>query len=44
VFGPYDNFNLEDGHVLPGLINKAYVAQSKHTCFLTPVIVVIERQ
>ncbi|XP_015926314.1 GDP-L-fucose synthase [Parasteatoda tepidariorum] len=27
VFGPYDNFNLEDGHVLPGLIHKTYEAQ-----------------
>ena len=31
VFGPHDNFNIEDGHVLPGLIHKAYRAQSK-TC------------
>lgn len=30
VFGPYDNFNLEDGHVLPGLIHKTYEAKSKH--------------
>ena len=29
VFGPHDNFNIEDGHVLPGLIHKAYRAQSK---------------
>jgi nucleoside-diphosphate-sugar epimerase len=29
VFGPYDNFNLEDGHVIPGLINKIYHAKSK---------------
>lgn len=29
VYGPYDNFNLEDGHVLPGLIHKAHTAQSK---------------
>jgi GDP-L-fucose synthase len=26
VFGPFDNFNVEAGHVLPGLINKADVA------------------
>ena len=26
VFGPNDNFNLEDGHVVPGLIHKAYTA------------------
>ncbi|XP_053396213.1 GDP-L-fucose synthase-like [Mercenaria mercenaria] len=27
VYGPHDNFDLEDGHVLPGLINKAYCAK-----------------
>lgn len=27
VFGPHDNFSIEDGHVLPGLIHKAYLAQ-----------------
>lgn len=29
VFGPHDNFSIDDGHVLPGLIHKAYIAQSK---------------
>ncbi|KAG1676605.1 GDP-L-fucose synthase [Nymphon striatum] len=29
VYGPHDNFNLEDGHVLPGLINKVYNAKKK---------------
>ncbi|CAL8270596.1 GDP-L-fucose synthase isoform X2 [Gadus morhua] len=29
VFGPHDNFNIEDGHVLPGLIHKAYRAQKE---------------
>uniref|UniRef100_A0A672YY14 GDP-L-fucose synthase n=1 Tax=Sphaeramia orbicularis TaxID=375764 RepID=A0A672YY14_9TELE len=29
VFGPHDNFSIEDGHVLPGLIHKAYLAQSE---------------
>jgi nucleoside-diphosphate-sugar epimerase len=33
VFGPYDNFNLEDGHVLPGLIHKVYDAKSKFFYF-----------
>lgn len=28
VFGPEDNFNIEDGHVLPGLIHKVYLAKS----------------
>ena len=26
VFGPHDNFNVLNGHVIPGLINKAYEA------------------
>lgn len=29
VFGPHDNFNIEDGHVLPGLIHKTYLAQKE---------------
>jgi GDP-L-fucose synthase len=33
VYGPHDNFNLEDGHVIPGLINKAFVAQRDGTPF-----------
>jgi GDP-L-fucose synthase len=28
VYGPNDNFNIEDGHVLPGLIHKVYLAKS----------------
>lgn len=27
IFGPHDNFNIEDGHVLPGLIHKVYLAK-----------------
>ncbi|XP_058494395.1 GDP-L-fucose synthase-like [Solea solea] len=27
VFGPHDNFSIEDGHVLPGLIHKTYTAK-----------------
>jgi len=27
IFGPHDNFNIEDGHVLPGLMHKCYLAQ-----------------
>ncbi|KAK7107369.1 GDP-L-fucose synthase-like [Littorina saxatilis] len=34
VFGPYDNFNLEDGHVLPGLIHKAYTAKQENKPFV----------
>lgn len=29
VYGPYDNFNLEDGHVLPGLVRKVVDAKRK---------------
>jgi len=31
VFGPEDNFNIEDGHVLPGLIHKVYLAKKNNT-------------
>ncbi|XP_062900669.1 GDP-L-fucose synthase [Mobula hypostoma] len=31
VFGTHDNFNIELGHVLPGLIHKAYLAQKNNT-------------
>ena len=27
VFGPYDNFSIEDGHVAPGLMHKCYLAK-----------------
>lgn len=27
VYGPHDNFNLQDSHVLPGLIHKAHLAR-----------------
>ncbi|PIK62085.1 putative GDP-L-fucose synthase isoform X1 [Apostichopus japonicus] len=33
VFGPHDNFNLEDGHVIPGLMNKVYNAKKDGTPF-----------
>jgi len=29
VFGPNDNYSIDDGHVLPGLIHKVWIAQSK---------------
>jgi len=34
VFGPHDNFNLEDGHVLPGLIRKVHDAKANDTKFV----------
>lgn len=27
IYGPYDNFHLQDSHVIPGLIHKAYNAK-----------------
>jgi GDP-L-fucose synthase len=31
VFGPHDNFSIEDGHVLPGLMHKVYLAKQAGT-------------
>eukprot|EP00218_Dolichomastix_sp_CCMP3274_P009031 CAMPEP_0170138426 /NCGR_PEP_ID=MMETSP0033_2-20121228/4911_1 /TAXON_ID=195969 /ORGANISM="Dolichomastix tenuilepis, Strain CCMP3274" /LENGTH=317 /DNA_ID=CAMNT_0010374433 /DNA_START=14 /DNA_END=967 /DNA_ORIENTATION=- len=33
VFGKYDNFSLEDSHVIPGLIHKCYLAMQAGTPF-----------
>jgi len=33
VFGPDDNFNIEEGHVLPGLIHKVYNAKKEGLIF-----------
>ncbi|GAA6086830.1 GDP-L-fucose synthase-like, partial [Tachysurus ichikawai] len=27
IFGPHDNFNIEDAHVVPALIHKTYLAK-----------------
>ena len=27
VYGPHDNYNLEDSHVIPGLIHRCYIAK-----------------
>lgn len=29
IFGPNDNFSIEDGHVMPGLIHKTYLAKKE---------------
>uniref|UniRef100_H2YDP0 GDP-L-fucose synthase n=1 Tax=Ciona savignyi TaxID=51511 RepID=H2YDP0_CIOSA len=34
VFGPHDNFNLEEGHVMPGLIHKVYKCKENKTPFI----------
>ncbi|TFK25450.1 epimerase-domain-containing protein [Coprinopsis marcescibilis] len=34
VFGPHDNFDLEDSHVIPGLMHKCYLAKQNNTPFV----------
>jgi len=34
IYGPNDNFNLEDSHVIPGLIHKCWLAKSNQTPFV----------
>jgi GDP-L-fucose synthase len=34
VYGPHDNFNLEDAHVLPALIHKCYLAKEANEDFI----------
>jgi len=34
LFGPHDNFNLADGHVLPGLMHKAKIAIDNNSDFV----------
>jgi len=34
VFGPHDNFDLEDSHVIPALIHKCYLAKKNNTPFV----------
>jgi GDP-L-fucose synthase len=31
IYGPHDNFAIEDGHVIPGLIHKCYMAKRDGT-------------
>lgn len=33
IYGKYDNFNLQDGHVLPALIHKCYIAKQENKPF-----------
>lgn len=33
IYGPNDNFNIDDGHVLPGLIHKCFIAKRDGTDF-----------
>jgi GDP-L-fucose synthase len=34
IYGPHDNFNLEDGHVIPALIHKCYLAKKNDKDFV----------
>jgi len=34
IYGKYDNFNLEDSHVIPGLIHKCYLAKKENKPFI----------
>ncbi|KIM89559.1 hypothetical protein PILCRDRAFT_94947 [Piloderma croceum F 1598] len=34
IFGPNDNFDLDDSHVIPGLIHKCYLAKKNNTPFV----------
>jgi GDP-L-fucose synthase len=34
VFGKHDSFSIEDGHVLPGLMHKCYLAKQNSTPFV----------
>lgn len=33
IYGPADNFSIENGHVIPGLIHKCYLAKKNDTPF-----------
>jgi len=34
IYGPHDNFDLENGHVLPSLIHKCYLAKDENVDFI----------
>jgi len=33
IYGPHDNFSIQNGHVIPGLIHKCYIAKRDKTPF-----------
>lgn len=33
LYGPYDNFNLNDSHVIPGILHRLYLAKKNQTNF-----------
>lgn len=34
IYGPYDNFSLEDGHVIPSLIHRCYISKKNNENFI----------
>jgi GDP-L-fucose synthase len=34
IYGPHDNFHLQDSHVIPGLIHKCYLAKKENKSFI----------
>jgi GDP-L-fucose synthase len=34
LYGPYDNFNLDSSHLIPGMIHRAYLAKQHDTPFV----------
>ncbi|KAH9817926.1 hypothetical protein DFH28DRAFT_1123856 [Melampsora americana] len=34
IFGPHDNYDLEDSHVIPGLVHKCFLAKKNNTPFI----------
>ena len=34
IYGPFDNFSLENGHVIPSLIHKCYLAKKENEDFV----------
>ena len=34
IYGKYDNFSIEDGHVIPSLIHKCYLSKKNNTPFI----------
>ena len=34
IYGPHDNFNLQDAHVIPALIHKCYLAKQTNSKFI----------
>ena len=44
IYGPHDNFSLEDGHVIPALIHKFYLAKRDGKELILPGTGVAKRQ